>query len=84
MSIFNRNKECKKVESMEIIEIYFKNGSIQSYSSPNDGLAFSDAAVALQKWWERKNDVFLFPYTSGMILLKKDEISYIDIYVEEE
>lgn len=82
MSIFNRNKKTKN--SMEIIEIYFKNDEVQTFSSLSNGLSFSDEAINLQKWWERKIDVHLFVYSSGMLLLRKNEISFINIYVEEE
>lgn len=81
MSIFNRNKKAEN--SMEIIEIHFKDGTIETFDTPSNELSFSDEAVNLQKWWERKNDVHLFVYSSGMLLLKKDEIAFVNIHIEE-
>lgn len=83
MSLFGKKKEVEK-KTVEITTIYFKENHTKSFSAPSDGLKFSEQSLELQKWWERKNEIYLYPYNRGILMLKRNEIVLIDVHVEEK
>jgi hypothetical protein len=77
MSLFGKKKEIEK-KTVEITEIYFKDNLKRSFTAPSDGLKFSEQSLELQKWWERKNEIYFYPYNRGILMLKRNEIVFIE------